>query len=507
MLEFNNNHIFTGYLKQLLASFNLPMCRVYTAQHQRYLEEHGEESPEIFKTIPVTSDSTITNTRYLPYIRGGELAKYIQNDDGKYIWKKIGNYFFDRPVLNYTKTLRITNNIYDTYTHEYLGDFLRFLRNYFNFDLMSLYNCFSNKLCNNLELSAIIEETEESTKSLEFLSSDTNYKIYMLPVKLNQCYTIAIDSLTPVEVVCGLFNKKYLSADKDLIQNLAKLTYVKYGQLQFNQPVLFSKLTAKNLRQENPLYTDFYDETELVAHESDLKLFIKLPANNHSSIVVLEGDYRMNIAGFVQHQEINNEDRTIWHQNYTVTNFENFETGRIITSTEYADQRSFKPISRSQLLMYNTGKSYPFADRLIEYLIGNAITPLDDVTDNVLRAQTVVYNKLTNPLTRESGQDSSTLQLQIEPNDLWDFRLQPIFYNFLQHNKKYIERNYDILGYVDKDVEQVYAASNWNDYLKEFENTSIANIDIYADLYKALKIDDAERKLKQRETSKIKYDF
>jgi hypothetical protein len=283
---------------------------------------------------------------------------------------------------------------------------------------MSLYNCFSNKLCNNLELSAIIEETEESTKSLEFLSSDTNYKIYMLPVKLNQCYTIAIDSPTPVEVVCGLFNKKYLSADKDLIQNLAKLTYVKYGQLQFNQPVLFSKLTAENLKQENQLYTDFYDETELVAHESDLKLFIKLPANNHSSIVVLEGDYRMNKAGFVQHQEINNEDRTIWHQNYTVTNFENLETGQLITSTEYADQRSFKPISRSQLLMYNTGKSYPFADRLIEYLIGNAITPLDNVTDNVLRAQTVVYNKLTNPLTKEQAQDSSSLKLQIEPNDL-----------------------------------------------------------------------------------------
>lgn len=518
MLEFNNNHIFTGYIKQLLASFNLPMCKVYSASHQRYLNDHGVESPEILKTIPLKKEVSEQNTRYIPYIKNGEIEEYIEVAPNQFKWKRLGNYFFNEPILNYTKNFRITNNIYDSYTHEYLGDFLRFLRDYFNLNLMSLYNCFSNRFCTHLELSTESMITAEEAKNskntgiqFNFDTYNTNYKIYMLPVKLGQVYTIAIDSTTPVEMFCGLYNKKYISLDKELLKNFSQTTYTRYNYMQFNQPVLFSKLSAKNLKLDNGI--NFLDTTELVAHEQNLKLFIKLPAQNKSSIVILEGDYRMNLNGVARHVEItdkegNKHDQLQWAQNYTVTNFENLETGKVYTSMEYADVQSFKPISRSQLLMYNTGKSYPFADRLIEYLIGNAVTPIDDVTDNVLRTQTVVYNKLSNPTYVKPDEDTyKNLQINIEPTDIWDFRLQPILYNFLQHNKKYIDRNYDILGYVDKDIEQVYSAKNWNSILKEDEEVSIANIDVYADLYKALKIEDAERKRQAKKTATTKYDF
>lgn len=52
----------------------------------------------------------------------------------------------------FTKTLEIRNNRYDSYTHYYLGEYLRFLRDYNQLDLMSLYNCFGNERVDNLRV-------------------------------------------------------------------------------------------------------------------------------------------------------------------------------------------------------------------------------------------------------------------------------------------------------------------------------------------------------------------
>lgn len=289
MLKFNNDHIFTGYLKQLLASFNLPKYRVYTKAHRQYKDMYGVESPEIIETIPISSTNYQHSIRHIPYIKDNNIAEYVYTDstapdtEGAVEWRTVGNYYMNKPTPNYTKTLKIKNNIYDSYTHEYLGDFLRFIRDYFELNLMPLYNCFSNRICNNLLIDCSHQTSEHgSLQHFIFDSQDKNYKIYMLPVKLFKEYTIAIDCSTKVEICCGLFNSYY---DETNSEFLAHTTYKQYNNIAFNQPVLYTGLkdVASLLSKENIV--------GLANREHDLKLFIKLPVSANTSITILEGNY------------------------------------------------------------------------------------------------------------------------------------------------------------------------------------------------------------------------
>ena len=352
---------------------------------------------------------------------------------------------------NETKNYVIKNNIYDYYTHEYLGEYLRFIRDFHNVDLMPLYNCFSDHICNNIELTWNVGAT-----SITFSGGDPEYKIYMLPVKLFQKYTIAIDCQQEYELCCGIYGK-YLD-NREIFKSIPEKTYKKVIG-QFSKPILYdlaellpNKLPSKELTgtpEEQEEKKRRWEETIawLAKNEGDLKLFIKLPASNNSSITVLEGDYRSwNDSYGVG---INKT------QNKTILNFE--------ASDECLSNSDLKLITPLQLLKFNTGKSYPFADRLVEYLLGNAITPLDEIADNIKRVQTIAL---------KNGQVNKA-------DGIWTDKLQKILYSFMnseeltQSNKK--ETNHDILGYADKDVENAYYAKM---------NNSVETL-LQVDLYKS----------------------
>lgn len=214
MFKFNSDHTFVGYIKQLLASFNLPNYKVYTAD-KKIIESKLDE-------------------KTMPYIKDGSIQFCI--DAKNNVWHDTDIvYYYNKHNLNNTKNYVIKNNVYDSYTHEYLGEFLRFQRDYNHINLMSLYNCFSNRLVDNLNL-----KCPAGSHNIEFNSSDLQYKIYMLPVKLEEIYTIAIECEAPVEICCGLYGA--YQDTRDEFKDIQCLTYTKISGSKFTEPFIYSKL-------------------------------------------------------------------------------------------------------------------------------------------------------------------------------------------------------------------------------------------------------------------------
>ena len=150
----------------------------------------------------------------------------------------------------------------------------------------------------------------------------------------------------------------------------------------------------------------------------------------------------------------------------------------------------FRPIGKLQLLAINTGESYPFADRLVEYLSGSATLPIDGVKDNIKRAQKVM---------NQNGYFFKTA-------GLWENQMQKIAYDYMINSGPVVyspSKNglvdkrhgvhprighrakgtlFDVLGYIDRDVEKYY--SSWISSDKKAKvRDSIQDVDIYDGLY------------------------
>ncbi len=551
MLQFNNNHIFTGYLKQFLSSFNLPTCRIYTAEFERYSAKYGKEDPRVIESsLPIVLPSTEQSRAAvgITYLKEGAAQQYFwdtanwnvgagltpSNKVVKYWKSDKAVHYNGNKILGLTKTLNNPTTLYNYQTHEYLGDYLRFLRDYENINLMSMYNCFSNRLCNNIKVTLNWEKTyeeenpitQEKEKITEILKTaqinayDTNYKIYMLPVKLFENYTVAIDCYQGVELFCGLYNERLDITEKG--KDLIKKTYTKVPKALFNQPFVYDMLDKKywSWEAENTIASEDTPEStmtdttkflraELAMRESELKLFIKIPTSNTSSIVVLEGNYlNFNDSLYTQ------STKSGWQYfaNSTISNFETAKTYKYSTLPNI-NSREFRPISKLQLLALNTGISYPFADRLVEYLVANVILPNDPTPDNIKRLQKVM--------------EDCGYSFQID--GIWEPKMQMVLYDYLMNNGKFavefkkdkagnfvldeaknkiatgkVENQrtgnlrqmgqrmrsdfYDVLGYADKDAEKLYAS--WVITTNEKTNkkqatakTTLENVDIYSNLY------------------------
>lgn len=550
MFRYNNTHIFTGYLKQLLSSVNIPTCKIYTNEFARYLEQHGKEDPRIIESFDTISNDRLA-TR-VNYLKNNELYNYFWNyspdkEDFNHSgskWRRVSTAFYDsdKVLHGLTKTLCSPGHSYDTITHEYLGEYLRFLRDYYNINLMSLYNCFNNKICNNIYFSFIMNPDAEkiAQKKVTFDSQDSKYRIYAIPVKLFENYTVAIDCSNGVELFCGLYNTNLDTSNK--ASDLISRTYKKINKALFNQPFLYDKLAVENWTFEHDTSSSkdkalLLDATkvtrwDVINREQDLRLFIKVPTSCKSSIVILEGDFKhFNDFKYIPQKISESNVKETWHFNdfmYSPTNLASNSKHEIWTYQQnhsiinFGNKRDnikidlntdiFIPVGKIQLLAFNTGESYPFADKLVEYLSGSAITSIDEIPDNIKRVQRVmeqnkhyftieglwenkmqkiIYDYIVNAgpvelVAISTQKDSEDYGKIINPvNYTGTFKYMLLdkrrgYHPRLGHTSKSLL--YDTLGYIDKDTEKWYTSWTKADN-KATPLNSVQNVDIYDGLY------------------------
>ena len=393
MIKFGSNNIIVGYIKELLHSFNLPLIEVFKddkrlASDTRYIKETG-----IYKTKTESDEITLEET-------------------------PITSYRYNRATLNVTENFINTSLTYDFETHKYLGKYLRFIRDYNGLDLMSLYNYFANCYITDLDI------TREANKTKVIQdTTDSRYKYYLIPVVAGCDYTIAIDCSLPYFVCALFYDKRYIKSNNNFIEDK---TFQKISGSSFNKPILYSALNNNFLEKlQKDQFTNYYQ------NKNNLCMVLKLPATCSSSIVILEGNHCSDNDYYIS-------ANGSFNYNHSITN--------------YTDNPDFTKIplkSRSQLLNINSGVSYPFADKLIGYLVENSISKMTNISQDIKRVQ----KKLAD--LQESNRKLVPQKNLDIPYGVWKDEYRNILYDYYRKwsSSKNIE-SFDILGYVDKDVEK-----------------------------------------------------
>ena len=457
MIQFNDKNIFVGYIKELLHTFNLPTVKVYK------------------KDSSFLYDGAV-------FIKDNFIQQYSENN-GKATWKKLSPFVFDKPIWNFTKTLKLTNSYYDSHTHAYLGEYLRFIRDYKDLNLMSMYNCFNNNVVSSLSF------TFKYGNGIKRFNTDSNYKIYSVPVKFDKNYTIAFSTNTPVEIICGIYSKGIVKSDD--INILYATTYERISCSNFKKPFIYNKLKSDALK------TKFFYE-----HEQDLKLFIKVPLDNKTSFTVLEGEYLNTNEKYLFYKKDSEGEVAnlpTWKHKKTVFNFRMpkpvEEPGKEYpllygprTQTVYKLHTDFETVdttginnmffsSSLQLLEINSEISFPFADRLIEYLLDNVVTNIETIGDNIERVQEALIKRQDDSryvktiingkeVTEKLDTPTKSGILDYKHAGLWEDRYKGVLYN-VAAEEGVIDNEFDVLGYLDKDVENKLRRSEVDIYEKE----------------------------------------
>lgn len=399
MQKFFTNTMESKFIKYILR--NTPIPNILTANDGEYL---------------IKDCAYLYRDKFIKCTKDGYM--HSENVDDRAEYEEVYQHRFEFGDMNtqFTENYISKYNFYDADTHYMLGRYLRCYRDICGIDLMPFYNCFNYKILTDLHL----DNTAELPVVLE---ENKSKKVLAIPVKFNKTYTVAISSSETVlikPIIYGTLGmiknvSTFPNAGIKYITDAIKAFSVKqYGieyksdklislvSSSFNTPFTF-KIDNKNIDANIPANI-------LQGYESSLYMVIQVPANNESSIVVLEGDYTNTTAKHI----VNPQD---------------------IEDLSHARMNEML-VSNLALLYLNDNNIYAFSDRLLEYLTLNAIDKNEELTDNIKWAQ-------------------EKTKFPAKYKGVWSNEFRYFLYNsYLNLKDRDVISKKDITGNIDKDVER-----------------------------------------------------
>ena len=223
-------------------------------------------------TIPVFSKTPDANTLSLLWnekVRYIIVSNAVMKLESESTLNTLQPYVFGKFYKGFTTNFVNKQNYYNTELHEALGNYLRFYNDYYDIDLMPLYNCFSNRYVDSFSLPIVWNSTK---KRFEGSAPKGDIKLLAVPVKNGRSYQIAIESSgTALTAQLAYFN-----GTKLVTCNVTDST-----QQALPSFVIASSFDNPDVVTVNVTNFDY-------SFEKYLYLFLEVPAENTSSIVILE---------------------------------------------------------------------------------------------------------------------------------------------------------------------------------------------------------------------------
>lgn len=413
MFKFNDESIFTGLLKNKLSTFNLPSCKVF-----KNVDEIKSYVAPFVLDLSIARDGWgfycivkkfDKNDDYLVYVKTG-VSEDNQIQKISTI-TPISRYIFGNNYLNITKTFVSTNIYYDRVVHEYLGNYLRFIRDYKGVNFMSMYNCYSNN---------------------DYFYKK-KYRIAIIPVDLMSSYTLCFDA-----------KNIYYFLTSNVSDSKMYTTLLQFD----NDSTLeeFYKINAISIMR--PYILDFKTNT-YITHDNQMSsllskpqyLCLVFPYDYSSRINILEGTYPNTSRNLM----INNEK----------------QNGRYLYNSTSDLSRYYSDISLLSKANINQTVNIPFADRLMGYLIGYPISQLDNISNNVIGAKRDYFLKYVLNSDGTAKQDYQLPRLNSSLTDRERINLTNVRYT----NQLLNLDNNDNIYQIDKDVEFALNDERYPDFL------------------------------------------